>query len=207
MAGTAMDFVQPGEGSRAGEAADVELHIVWLQRVARRRDRQAFEQLYGEYAPRIFRFVVRMIRDETKAEEVTNDVMVEVWKAAGNFEGRSSLSTWIFSIARFRALNAIRGKRVVTTDIDEAANVSDEREDPMKATDAGQQGKVLRKALDQLTPEHREVVELTFFQGLNYKDIARITECPENTVKTRMFHARKKLKPILESLGLTGVSV
>ena len=207
MSGTAAEYLQPGDGTQAREATGVELHIVWLQRVARRRDRRAFEQLYGEYAPRIFRFVVRMIRDETKAEEVTNDVMVEVWKAAGNFEGRSSLSTWIFSIARFRALNAIRGKRVVTTDIEEAAHVSDEREDPMAATDSSQQSKLLREALDQLSAEHREVVELTFFHGLNYKDIARITECPENTVKTRMFHARKKLKPILETLGLTGVSV
>ena len=209
VSGIAADYLQPGAaaGARTVAPQDAELHVLWLERVARRRDRRAFEQLYGEYAPRVFRFVLRTVRDEARAEEVVNDVMVEVWKAAGKFEGRSSLSTWIFSIARHRALNALRGKRITTTDIDEAAGISDDREDPMTNTDGALQAKLMREALDQLSPEHREVVELTFYQGLNYKEIATITECPENTVKTRMFHARKKLKPILETLGLTGVPV
>jgi len=179
------------------------LEIVWLERIAN-RDRNAFEALYQEFGPRVFRFVVRMIRDETKAEEVTNDVMVEIWKSASQFQGRSSPSTWIFSIARHRALNAIRGKKLSTTSLDDAVEVMDEHEDPMADTDEITTSNLLRTAVNQLSTEHREVVELTFFQGLNYKEIATIVECPEGTVKTRMFHAKKQLKPILTAMGVTG---
>ena len=179
------------------------LEAFWLERIAD-RDKRAFEALYTEFAPRVFRFAVRMINDETKAEEVVNDVMVEVWKSAGQFKGRSAASTWIFSIARHRALNAIRGKKVSTTALDDARDVKDEGEDPMTATDENITQTLLKEAINHLSTEHREVVELTFFQGLNYKEIAQIAQCPENTVKTRMFHARKKLKPILESMGISG---
>ena len=179
------------------------LEAFWLERIAE-RDKRAFEALYTEFAPRVFRFAVRMINDETKAEEVVNDVMVEVWKSAGQFQGRSAASTWIFSIARHRALNAIRGKKLSTTALDDARDVKDESEDPMTATDENITQTLLKEAINHLSTEHREVVELTFFQGLNYKEIAQIAQCPENTVKTRMFHARKRLKPILESMGISG---
>lgn len=179
------------------------LEIFWLERIAH-RDKRAFEALYQEFAPRVFRFAVRMINDETKAEEVVNDVMVEVWKSAGQFKGRSAASTWIFSIARHRALNAIRGKKLPTTALDDARGVKDESEDPMTATDQNITQTILKEAINHLSTEQREVIELTFFQGLNYKEIAQIADCPENTVKTRMFHARKRLKPILESMGMSG---
>lgn len=190
------------EGS--GDAASIE--VLWLERIAR-RDRAAFEELYKEYGPRVFRFAVRMIRDETKAEEVTNDVMVEVWKSAGKFKGRSQPSTWIFSIARHRALNAVRRKQIPTTALDDAVEIQDESEDPMAATDQSTTSDLLRTALDQLSNEHREVVELTFFHGLNYKEISQIVECPEGTVKTRMFHAKKQLGPLLTALGVTGTTL
>jgi len=182
------------------------IEVLWLERIAR-RDRVAFEELYREYGPRVFRFAVRMIRDETKAEEVTNDVMVEVWKSAGQFKGRSAASTWIFSIARHRALNAVRRKQIPTTDLDHAGEIRDESEDPMASTDQSTTSDLLRTALDQLSNDHREVVELTFFHGMNYKEIAKIVECPEGTVKTRMFHAKKQLGPLLTALGVTGTTL
>ncbi len=182
------------------------LEVVWLERIAN-RDRKAFEELYREYGPRVFRFAVRMIHDETKAEEVTNDVMVEVWKSAGKFQGRSAPSTWIFSIARHRALNAVRRKTLPMTNIDDAPEPQAENEDPLAATDQATTSNLLRTAIDQLSREHREVIELTFFQGLNYKEIAKIVECPEGTVKTRMYHARKQLGPLLTSLGVTGTTL
>lgn len=190
------------------ESADSKssLELVWLERIAN-CDRTAFEELYQEYGPRVFRFAVRMIRDETKAEEVTNDVMVEVWKSAGKFQGRSAPSTWIFSIARHRALNAIRRKTIPTTNLDDSPEPLDESEDPMAATDQSTTSDLLRTAIDQLSKEHREVIELTFFQGLNYKEIANIVECPEGTVKTRMYHAKKQLGPLLTSMGVTGTTL
>ncbi len=182
------------------------MEVVWLERIAK-RDRKAFEELYREYGPRVFRFTVRMIRDETKAEEVTNDVMVEIWKSAGKFQGRSAASTWIFSIARHRALNAVRRKTLPMTNIDDAPEPQDEREDPLAATDQSTTGDLLRTAIEQLSTEHREVIELTFFQGLNYKEISKIVECPEGTVKTRMYHAKKQLGPLLTSMGVTGTTL
>ena len=150
---------------------------------------------------------MRQISDAGKAEEVTNDVMLEVWKNAGKFEGRSKVSTWLLGIARHRALNAVRRKELATTDIDDAAPVADEQivsgevveERAQQATEL-REG--LRTALGKLSPEHRDVVELTFFHGLNYQEIASIAGCPENTVKTRMFHAKKKLRQILAELNL-----
>ncbi len=177
----------------------------WLGAIAQ-GDRRAFEALYKEFAPRVFRFVVRMIRDESKAEEVVNDVMVEIWKNAGLFEGRSSASTWILSIARFRALNAVRGKKLDTTDIDEATNIADEQEGLAEITDRHARSKLLKTAIEHLSQAHREVLELTFFHGLNCKEIAEIVQRPENTVKTRMFHAKKRLAPILEGMGLAGAA-
>jgi len=182
------------------------MDVVWLERIAN-RDRKAFEQLYREYGPRVFRFAVRMIRDETRAEEVTNDVMVEIWKSAGKFQGRSAVSTWIFSIARHRALNAVRRKTLPMTSIDDAPEPQDDREDPLASTDQSTTGDLLRTAIEQLSKEHREVIELTFFQGLNYREIATIVECPEGTVKTRMYHAKKQLGPLLTSMGVTGTTL
>lgn len=175
----------------------------WLAAIAT-GDRRAFDELYREYAPRIFRFSFRLMRDQTKAEEVTNDVMLEIWKHAARFEGRSSVSTWIFGIARHRTLNAVRGKTLHLTTIDEAEHVADESTTAEMAFDQAMVGGALRDALNRLSPEHREVIELTFFAELSYKEIAEIAQCPENTVKTRMFHAKKRLEPILATLVATG---
>jgi RNA polymerase sigma-70 factor (ECF subfamily) len=174
----------------------------WIRQIGR-RDRAAFERFYASYGPRVFRFVVRMLRDEDRAEELVNDVMVEVWKSADRFQGRSSVSTWVFGIARHRALNAVRGKRIETTPLDEGIQAEDEAETAEMSVHRKSVKARLRKALDALSPEHREVVELTFFQGLSYKEIAQVVGCPENTVKTRMFHARKKLKPLLAEVRLS----
>ena len=149
----------------------------------------------------------RLISDPQKAEEVTNDVMLEVWKNAGRFEARSKVSTWLLGIARHRALNAVRRKQIATTDIDDAPAVIDDTQpdgeqvqEQAEAQSALREG--LRQALGQLSPEHRDVVELTFFHGCSYAEIAEIAGCPENTVKTRMFHAKKQLRRILAELNL-----
>jgi len=185
----------------AADGAGRELE--WIRQIAR-GDRRAFERLYREYAPRVFRFAVRMIRDRTKAEEVTNDVMLEVWKSAERFEGRSSPSTWILGIARHRTLNAVRGKTLHLTALDDAAEVADEAPAPEAGIDHLAVTQKLRVALEQLPPEQREVVEMTFMEEMSYKQIAEVAHCPENTVKTRMFHAKRKLEPLLAELAHVG---
>jgi RNA polymerase sigma-70 factor (ECF subfamily) len=172
----------------------------WLRQIAR-GDRAAFEKLYASYAPRVFRFLQRMLRDTALAEEATNDVLVEVWKSAGRFEGRSAPSTWILGIARFRALNLLRGRRPPTEQLEPASEVA-LPERVGSGQDLTTRNRWLRTGMGQLSPEHREVLELTFFHGCSYREIAEIAQCPENTVKTRMFHAKRRLRPLLEQLGL-----
>ena len=169
-----------------------------------RGDRRAFERIYREFGPRVFRFAFRLIRDRAKAEEVVNDVMLEVWKSAAQFSGLSAPSTWILGIARHRTLNAVRGKTLYVTDIDAAGDVPDDAPSVEAGLDREELAARLRAALDRLSPEHREVIELTFMEELSYKEIAAIAQCPENTVKTRMFHAKKKLEPLLARLLAAG---
>lgn len=166
-------------------------------------DKRAFEQLFKQYGERIFRYAYRLINDQGKAEEVTNDVMLEVWKTAAKFEGRSKVSTWLLGITRHLALNAVRRKQLDTVDVDEAPeiaapadNTSAREHDQAVLKDA------LRMALTKLSAEHRDVIELTFFHGCSYAEIAEIVQCPENTVKTRMYHARKQLQGLLVEAGL-----
>ena len=181
------------------QSNDIEAQLI--TRIAR-GDRKAFEELFGVYGKRIFRYAVRMISDVTKAEEVTNDVMIEVWKSARKFEHRSSVSTWIIGITRHRCLNAIRGKKITTVELDSAPEVADASASCEQGQDRETVNKVIRKQMQRLSPEHRDVLELTFFHGYTYREIAEIAGCPENTVKTRMFHAKKQLEPLLRAVGL-----
>lgn len=182
---------------QAEASADAESDLDLIRRIAA-GDRRAFRRLFDAYGPRVFRYAVRTLGDAGKAEEVTNDVMFEVWKGAARFEGRSSVSTWIIGITRHRSLNMLRGKRFVTVDLDHSIElVDDETVSGADEHDQATIRRTLRSAIAKLPPEHRDVVELTFFHGHSYEEIAAIVGCPENTVKTRMFHARKRLRDLL----------
>lgn len=171
-------------------------------------DRQSFERLFRKYGERVFRYAHRLISDVTKAEEVTNDVMMEVWKTAARFEGRSKVSTWILGITRHLALNAIRRKQLDTVEMEDAPPlVADDAHTAAIDLDRHTLADGLRVALAKLSTDHRDVIELTFFHGCSYQEIADIVGCPENTVKTRMFHARKQLRVLLSAAGLSPDSV
>ena len=179
-----------------GDAGQTDLESRLIQRIAA-GDERAFRELFEVYGKRVFRYAARLIGDVPKAEEVTNDVMIEVWKSARRFEGRSSVSTWIIGITRHLSLNAIRGKKWRTVDVETVTDLADTDETGEAMHDRDALKETLRRALAKLTPEHRDVVELTFFHGHSYQEIADIVGCPENTVKTRMFHAKKQLKVVL----------
>ncbi|MCV6590072.1 MAG: sigma-70 family RNA polymerase sigma factor [Marinobacterium sp.] len=176
----------------------------WLMQIAN-KDRTALKLLYDRYAARVFRFIVRMLNDEARAQELVNDVMLEIWKSAERFEGRSAVSSWILGIARFRTLNALRGHKPEIQGLEQSPEPVDPTADSSHIKGREQLQALLRQALQRLSPEHREVVELTFFHGCSYSEIAAIVDCPENTVKTRMYHARNRLRPILERLGITAL--
>ena len=157
---------------------------------------QAFEQLYRIYQPRLARFLINLINRPQLVEEVLNDTMTTVWQTAGSFRGASKLSTWIFAIAYRKAIKIrLRWPDPVE---DEAFDVRvsddpgpDEEVHQLRLHDA------LVAAMDQLSSDHRAVVDLTYFHGLGYREIAEIMGCPVSTVKTRMFHARRRLKRAL----------
>lgn len=165
----------------------------WLAAVAC-GERAAFRALYECYAPRLFRYVLRLIRDTAQAEELINEVMLAVWKQAGQFRGDSKPSTWIFGIAHYAALAALRRAGRAPVALDEA---EDESGDPQAWPEvrfaARERETRVRAALARLSPERRAVVELTFYHGFNYPEIAAMLGCPVNTVKTRMFYARQQL--------------
>ena len=167
-------------------------------------DRLAFERLYALYAPRLFAFVIRMVSDRERTEEVVNDVLFEVWRRAGTFRGEARVSTWIFGIAHHRALNALRvaGPRFVE-DSNALEQLPDPKPGPGETLAARQYHARLVEAIRQLSPEHREVLELTLQHGFSCDEIAAIVGCPVGTVKTRMFHARGRLRTLLGAAGIT----
>jgi RNA polymerase sigma-70 factor, ECF subfamily len=163
------------------------------------RDRQAFETLYHRYAPVVHRYLWKLIRQREIVEEALDDVMMVVWETASRFNGTSRLSTWILGIAHNKALK-VRA-RSTRFDVDlrevepEPAGV--ELSGPEDAAAHRELASSVAQALDSLSPEQRSVVELTYYSGLSYAEIAEILGCPVNTVKTRMLYARQHLASLL----------
>jgi len=160
-----------------------------------RGDRGAFSELYRLYQPRLYGYLRRLLQDPATVEEVLDDVMLVVWKDARKFRGGSAVSTWVFGIAYRKAMTAIRSEVRYQAPLDRSADTSAIADKPSPDTDW------ICAALAHLSPDHRQVVELTYFSGFSYAEIAAIARCPVNTVKTRMFHARRRLKVLLPVLA------
>jgi len=156
----------------------------------------AFDTLYRCYHPRLTRFLNRLTHRPGLVEEIMNDTMFVVWNRAESYNGQSKVSTWIFAIAYRKALKALQRLDEPVEDEGTDLQMSDE---PGPEQQLGQQqvNELLLGALDSLSAEHRAVVDLTYFHGADYREIAQIVDCPVATVKTRMFHARRRLKALL----------
>jgi RNA polymerase sigma factor (sigma-70 family) len=154
---------------------------------------EAFERLYRVYQPRLTRFLTTLLKRPQLIEEVLDDTMMVVWRTAGNFRGSSKPSTWIFAIAYRKAHKAKARWPDPVEDPQFDTRVSDEP-GPDEELHHQRLRSALMKAMDQLSPDHRAVVDLTYFHGMGYREIAEIVDCPVDTVKTRMFHARRRLK-------------
>jgi RNA polymerase sigma factor (sigma-70 family) len=164
-------------------------------------DLQAFERLYRSYQPRLTRFLTTLLKRPQLIEEVLDDTMMVVWQTAGNFRGSSKPSTWIFAIAYRKAYKAKARWPDPVEDPQYDTRVSEEPQ-PDEELHHDRLRSALMKAMDHLSADHRAVVDLTYFHGLGYREIAEIVDCPVDTVKTRMFHARRRLKQAMSgSLG------
>lgn len=187
----------PAEGRSGGAGEAVELALLAGIRRGRRAE---FDALYRLYHPRLWRFLVHMLRQGEQVEEALNDTMLVVWQRADSFDGRSKLSTWVFGIAYRKALKALSrlDLPVGADDIDEPA---DSGPGPEQQLGLAQLRGRLAAALAELSPEHRAVVELCYFHDMAYGEIADVVGCPPETVKTRMFYARRRLRLLLDDLA------
>jgi RNA polymerase sigma-70 factor (ECF subfamily) len=165
-------------------------------------DRLAMQVLFARHHVKVFRFVLRLVRDEGTAEDLISEVFLDVWRQAGRFEGRSQVSTWLLAIARFKALSAMRRRTEEELDDEMAAAIEDPSDDPGTALEKKDTGAILRKCLSALSAEHREIIDLVYYHEKSVEEVAQIVGIPENTVKTRMFYARKKLAELIKAQGV-----
>ena len=165
-------------------------------------DKLAMQVLFARHHVRVYRFVLRLVRNQTLAEDLISEVFLDVWRQAGKFEARSTVSTWLLAIARFKALSSLRKRSEEELDEEAAAAIEDPGDDPEVAVQKKDKSEVLRKAIAQLSPEHREIIDLVYYHEKSVEEVAEIVGIPENTVKTRMFYARKKLAELLQAAGV-----
>jgi RNA polymerase sigma-70 factor (ECF subfamily) len=165
-------------------------------------DRVAMQVLYARHHVRVYRFVLRIVRNEATAEDLISEVFLDVWRQASKFEARSAATTWMLSIARFKALSAMRRRSEDELDDATAERIEDQADNPETALVKKDKGAVLRNALNGLSTEHREVIDLVYYHEKSVEEVASIIAIPEATVKTRMFYARKKLAELLREQGV-----
>jgi RNA polymerase sigma-70 factor (ECF subfamily) len=156
-------------------------------------DRQAFEALYHRYARPLASYVAKWLWQPEQVEEVLNDVMLAIWQQAARFDPTMRFSTWLFSIAHHKALTARAQAVWQAPEPLPAVTEQDVEEDPETLAIQQENARTLVAALATLPPEQRAVVELTYYHHRSYEDIAAILGCPVNTVKKRMFLARRRL--------------
>jgi RNA polymerase sigma-70 factor, ECF subfamily len=155
-------------------------------------DRLAMQVLYGRHHVRVFRFGLRLVRNEQVAEDLISEVFLDVWRQAGKFEGRSAVSTWL----------ALRRRKDAELDDEAAGAIEDTSDNPEVTVQKKDTSDALRKCLGHLSAEHREIVDLVYYHEKSVEEVAGIVGIPENTVKTRLFYARKKLAELLKAAGI-----
>jgi RNA polymerase sigma-70 factor (ECF subfamily) len=165
-------------------------------------DRLAMQAFYARHNVRVFRFALRIIGDHSIAEDVISEVFLDVWRQAGRFEGRSAVSTWLLAIARHKAYAALRRRHTEFVKDDGIEEVEDSADMPDTTLEKAARSRILRRCLAELTPAHREIIDLIYYHEKSVAEVAQIFAIPENTVKTRLFYARKRLATLARSAGI-----
>ncbi|HEY5677717.1 MAG TPA: sigma-70 family RNA polymerase sigma factor [Myxococcales bacterium] len=175
---------------------------VELIRSVAHRDREAFERLYYRFAPRLGRYAFGMLRRREAVDEVMNDVMLAVWQEAPRFDERvGTVSAWLFGITHKKVIKMLERTARSARELPPEEVAPEPGEHPERAAIGRELGAAMADALAKLSADQRAVIELAFGQGQSYQAIALALDCPVNTVKTRMFHARKRLAEILDERG------
>jgi RNA polymerase sigma-70 factor (ECF subfamily) len=166
-------------------------------------DQRAMQVLYARHHVRVYRFVVRLTRDRSLAEDLVGEVFLEVWRRANGFKGKSQVCTWLLAIARYKALSALRAAHS-DAQLDEhaAVSVTDPADDAETTMSKRDRSAIIQKCLAQLSAVHREVLDLVYYHERSVVEVAEIVGVPVSTVKTRMFYARRRMEDLLEAAGL-----
>lgn len=182
-------------------AAQPATDIALLARMAA-GDTLAMQTFYARHNIRVFRFVVRIIGDPALAEDVLSETFLDAWRQAGRFEGRSAASTWLLAIARHKAYAALRQRNAFSRAEEVSDTIEDSADLPDATIEREARSRVLRRCLDELPPAHREIIDLVYYHEKSVAEVAQIVAIPENTVKTRLFYARKRLAGIVRRAGV-----
>src|SRR5438105_15393444 len=194
--------VDARQGILAAQATSDEM---LLERIAK-GDRTAMHVLYSRHNVRVYRFILRMVRDVTLAEDLVSQVFLDVWRTARQFEGRSQVSTWLLSIARFKALTSLRQRRHEDIDQEDVRQIADEADTPEASLDRSNTRAILRACVAKLSPAHRKIINLVYYHDKSVEEVGEIIGIPQSTVKTRMFYARKQLADLLKGAGIDSLA-
>ncbi len=173
-----------------------------LIRLIAKGDLDAMRLLFARHHLRVFRFVTRIVKNQETAEDLLNEVFLDVWRGARGFQARSQVTTWILGIARYKALSALRQRSFDSLDDEVAEAFEDPADDPEVAMQKTDRGAVLQARLQQLSSAHRQIIDLVYYHEQSIEEIARIIGVPQNTVKTRVFHARKRIAELMAAQGV-----
>jgi RNA polymerase sigma-70 factor (ECF subfamily) len=165
-------------------------------------DRRAIRLLFERYQLRVYHFVLRLVGNSATAEDIVSDVFLDLWRHAASFEGRARLSTWILAIARNKVVSAMRRRIDQPLEDTVAQAIPDRAHTAEEILDAAQRRAVLRRCLEQLSPAHREIIDLVYYHEKSVEEVSTIVGVPAATVKTRMFYARRQLAERLRAVGI-----
>ena len=165
------------------------------------KDSQALRKMHGLLGKRIYTFAVRFTRDVDLANQVVTDTLHDVWRFPGRFNGKSKVSTWILAIAKHKSLHALRQRHSSHVDLEDITEtIASESGDPESSSVNAERMTALWRCIERLPDAHRECLHLAFYEGMALAEVAEVQKVPENTVKTRLFHARKKLHACLQGV-------
>jgi RNA polymerase sigma-70 factor (ECF subfamily) len=183
----------------SGKSGDLDASL--MERMAS-GDRSALQSLFARHYARIYRFALRQTGTREMAEEIANDVFLEAWHQASRFEGRSAVSTWLLAIGYNKGRMALRSRKPHVSDDEYVAGLEDRADTPDVAALKEDKARAIRRLVDRLSVDQRMVIDLVYYHEKGLREVAEILAIPENTVKTRLFHARKRLAELLLAAGL-----
>src|SRR5271165_2318362 len=168
-------------------------------------DKRAMQVLYARHNVRVYRFILRLTGNQSLAEDLVSEVFLDVWRQAEGFKAKSQVSTWLFAIARYKALSALRRRSDDHLDDDELAMIEDPADNPETLVEKEDRRAIIAHCLTQLSPAHREVLDLVYYHEKSVDEVAKIVGIAVNTVKTRMFYARNRMEKILKLAGVEAI--